>query len=179
MWDGKKTVRAQKIFYDAMDQVTKKLKDVPPLEIFEARSTTSSRTSEVRSKRRRRRQLPGADAGQQAPSAVAWRSAGSSTPAASRSGRPMATAWPTSCWPPSEAKARPSTPANKPTAWPTPTRPSPTSRGSSGVAINQIHRRKWPAAMPATCFARRTREPTRARRDREFRRCGAAFSSSS
>src|SRR5215208_3190331 len=34
MWDGKKTV-AQGIFYDAMDEVVKKLKDVPPLEVFE------------------------------------------------------------------------------------------------------------------------------------------------
>ena len=34
MWQGKKTV-AQKIFYDAMDQCIKKMKDVPPLELFE------------------------------------------------------------------------------------------------------------------------------------------------
>ena len=34
MWQGKKTV-AQKIFYDAMDTVIKKMKDVPPLEVFE------------------------------------------------------------------------------------------------------------------------------------------------
>src|SRR6266568_3453864 len=34
MWQGKKTV-AQKIFYDAMEQCTKKMKEVPPLELFE------------------------------------------------------------------------------------------------------------------------------------------------
>ena len=34
MWDGKKSV-AQKIFYDAMDICKDKLKEVPPLELFE------------------------------------------------------------------------------------------------------------------------------------------------
>jgi len=33
MWAGKKSV-AQKIFYDAMDLATKKMKDVPPLELL-------------------------------------------------------------------------------------------------------------------------------------------------
>src|SRR5437763_16335186 len=33
MWDGKKTI-AQKIFYDAIDHVAQKAKDVPPLEVF-------------------------------------------------------------------------------------------------------------------------------------------------
>ena len=50
MWDGKKTV-AQKIFYDAMDSVTKKLKDVPPLEIFEGAINNVKPYVEVRSKR--------------------------------------------------------------------------------------------------------------------------------
>ena len=50
MWDGKKTV-AQKIFYDAMDQVTKKLKDVPPLEVFETAINNVKPYVEVRSKR--------------------------------------------------------------------------------------------------------------------------------
>jgi small subunit ribosomal protein S7 len=50
MWDGKKTV-AQKIFYDAMDNVTKKLKDVPPLEIFEGAINNVKPFVEVRSKR--------------------------------------------------------------------------------------------------------------------------------
>ncbi len=50
MWDGKKTV-AQKIFYDAMDQVTKKMKDVPPLELFETAINNVKPYVEVRSKR--------------------------------------------------------------------------------------------------------------------------------
>src|SRR5215217_4905128 len=50
MWDGKKTV-AQKIFYDAMDQVTKKMKEVPPLEIFENAINNVKPFVEVRSKR--------------------------------------------------------------------------------------------------------------------------------
>ena len=50
MWDGKKTV-AQKIFYDAMDQVVKKNKDVPPLELFETAINNVKPYVEVRSKR--------------------------------------------------------------------------------------------------------------------------------
>jgi len=50
MWDGKKTV-AQKIFYSAMDEVTKKMKDVPPLEIFEGAINNVKPFVEVRSKR--------------------------------------------------------------------------------------------------------------------------------
>src|SRR5687768_2440060 len=50
MWDGKKTV-AQKIFYDAMDQVTKKIKETPPLEVFETAINNVKPYVEVRSKR--------------------------------------------------------------------------------------------------------------------------------
>jgi len=50
MWDGKKTV-AQKIFYDAMDMVVKKVKDVPPLELFETAINNVKPYVEVRSKR--------------------------------------------------------------------------------------------------------------------------------
>jgi small subunit ribosomal protein S7 len=50
MWDGKKTV-AQKVFYDAMDQVTKKMKEVPPLELFETAVNNVKPYVEVRSKR--------------------------------------------------------------------------------------------------------------------------------
>ena len=50
MWDGKKTV-AQKVFYDAMDQVVKKMKDVPPLEVFEGAINNVKPYVEVRSKR--------------------------------------------------------------------------------------------------------------------------------
>src|SRR4028119_2467781 len=50
MWDGKKTV-AQRVFYGAMDQVTKKMKDVPPLEVFEGAINNVKPYVEVRSKR--------------------------------------------------------------------------------------------------------------------------------
>ena len=50
MWDGKKTV-AQQIVYDAMDQVIKKMKDVPPLELFETAINNVKPYVEVRSKR--------------------------------------------------------------------------------------------------------------------------------
>ena len=50
MWSGKKTV-AQKIFYDAMDKVTKNMKEPPPLEIFETAVNNVKPYVEVRSKR--------------------------------------------------------------------------------------------------------------------------------
>src|SRR5450432_4237380 len=50
MWAGKKAV-AQKIFYDAMEQCTKKMKDVPPLELFETAVNNVKPYVEVRSKR--------------------------------------------------------------------------------------------------------------------------------
>jgi small subunit ribosomal protein S7 len=50
MWDGKKSV-AQKIFYDATDQIVKKLKDVPPLEVFEGAVNNVKPFVEVRSRR--------------------------------------------------------------------------------------------------------------------------------
>src|SRR4029077_17083926 len=50
MWQGKKSV-AQKIFYGAMDSVTKKMKDVPPLEVFETAISNIKPFVEVRSRR--------------------------------------------------------------------------------------------------------------------------------
>src|SRR3954452_21174868 len=50
MWDGKKAV-AQKVFYDAMESVTKKMKDVQPLELFETAINNVKPYVEVRSKR--------------------------------------------------------------------------------------------------------------------------------
>ena len=50
MWDGKKAV-AQKVFYGAMDQVVKKMKDVPPLELFEGAINNVKPFVEVRSRR--------------------------------------------------------------------------------------------------------------------------------
>jgi small subunit ribosomal protein S7 len=50
MWDGKKSV-AQKIFYDAMDIVKDKLKEVPQLEVFETAINNIKPFVEVRSRR--------------------------------------------------------------------------------------------------------------------------------
>jgi small subunit ribosomal protein S7 len=50
MWQGKKAV-AQKIFYDAMETVVKKVKDVPPLELFETAINNIKPYVEVRSRR--------------------------------------------------------------------------------------------------------------------------------
>ena len=50
MWQGKKTV-AQKIFYSAMDEASKKMKEVPPLELFETAINNVKPYVEVRSKR--------------------------------------------------------------------------------------------------------------------------------
>src|SRR5881394_798257 len=50
MWAGKKSV-AQKIFYDAMDVASKKMKEVPPLELFETAVNNVKPFVEVRSRR--------------------------------------------------------------------------------------------------------------------------------
>src|ERR687893_332609 len=50
MWDGKKSV-AQKCFYDAMELVQKRMKDVPTLEVFEGAINNVKPYVEVRSKR--------------------------------------------------------------------------------------------------------------------------------
>jgi len=50
MWDGKKST-AQQIFYDAMDIISGKIKDVPPVEVFEAAINHVKPLLEVRSKR--------------------------------------------------------------------------------------------------------------------------------
>jgi len=50
MWDGKKRV-AQNIFYDSMDIIAKKIKDTPPVEVFEGAINNVKPMIEVRSKR--------------------------------------------------------------------------------------------------------------------------------
>ena len=50
MWDGKKSV-AQKIVYDALAKISKKIADVPPLEIFETAINNVKPYVEVRSRR--------------------------------------------------------------------------------------------------------------------------------
>ena len=50
MWDGKKSV-AQRVFYDAMDIISKKVKDSEALEVFEKAVNNAKPMIEVRSKR--------------------------------------------------------------------------------------------------------------------------------
>ena len=50
MWEGKKNI-TQQIFYDAMDIVSKKITDVPPLDVFEKAVNNVKPLLEVRSKR--------------------------------------------------------------------------------------------------------------------------------
>jgi small subunit ribosomal protein S7 len=50
MWEGKKSV-AQRVFYDAMDIISKKLKDSEPLDVFETAINNVKPLLEVRSKR--------------------------------------------------------------------------------------------------------------------------------
>ena len=50
MWDGKKSV-AQKIVYDALEKISKKITDVPPLEVFEKAIENIKPFVEVRSRR--------------------------------------------------------------------------------------------------------------------------------
>jgi small subunit ribosomal protein S7 len=50
MWDGKKTV-ASRVFYNAMDIIADKVKDKPPLEVFETAIGNIKPNLEVRSKR--------------------------------------------------------------------------------------------------------------------------------
>jgi len=50
MWQGKKTV-AQRVVYGAMDQISKKVKDVPVLELFETAINNIKPYVEVRSRR--------------------------------------------------------------------------------------------------------------------------------
>ena len=50
MWQGKKST-TQQIFYDAMDVISKKVKDVSPIEVFETAINNVKPHIEVRSKR--------------------------------------------------------------------------------------------------------------------------------
>ena len=50
MWDGKKSV-AQRVFYDAMDIIEKRIKDATALEVFEKAVENVKPLIEVRSKR--------------------------------------------------------------------------------------------------------------------------------
>jgi len=50
MWEGKKSV-AQRVFYDAMDRISGRIKDRPPIEVFREALDNVKPDIEVRSKR--------------------------------------------------------------------------------------------------------------------------------
>ena len=50
MWEGKKTV-AQRIFYDALTKIGEKVKDTPPIEVFERAVENVKPEIQIRSKR--------------------------------------------------------------------------------------------------------------------------------
>lgn len=50
MWSGKKSV-AQKIFYDALDRISEKVKDTPPIQVFEQAIQNVRPNIQIRSKR--------------------------------------------------------------------------------------------------------------------------------
>ncbi|MCG8403826.1 MAG: 30S ribosomal protein S7 [Phycisphaerales bacterium] len=50
MWSGKKAV-SQRIFYDALDNISKKIKDVPPIEVFEQAVQNVRPSVQIRSRR--------------------------------------------------------------------------------------------------------------------------------
>ncbi|GJQ26843.1 MAG: 30S ribosomal protein S7 [Phycisphaerae bacterium] len=50
MWNGKKSV-AQKIFYDALDRISEKVKDTPPIQVFEQAIQNVRPNIQIRSKR--------------------------------------------------------------------------------------------------------------------------------
>jgi small subunit ribosomal protein S7 len=50
MWDGKKSV-AERVFYDALEIVAKRIKDTPPIEVFETALENIKPNIEVRSRR--------------------------------------------------------------------------------------------------------------------------------
>jgi len=138
MWQGKKTV-AQRVVYGAMDQISKKVKDVPVLELFETAVNNIKPYVEVRSRR-----VGGAN--YQVPMQVNKRRQQSLAFRWLPAGR-----WPTgspmNLWPHSKRKARRWRRVKTRTAWPTPTRPLRTSPGKRvlgfGVVIHD--RRQGPA----------------------------------
>ena len=50
MWDGKKSV-AERIFYQAVERLGEKVKDIPPIEVFETAVTNVKPNIQIRSRR--------------------------------------------------------------------------------------------------------------------------------
>ena len=78
MYDGKKTT-AQKVFYDALDEIGAKVKDRPPIEVFETALENVKPYIEVRSQARRWCLVSSADASESHSSAIAGHSLGAAS----------------------------------------------------------------------------------------------------
>ena len=88
MWDGKKAT-ATRVFYDAMDQIKKRMPDVDPLEVFTEAVDNVKPTRRSALPARRRRQLPGADAGEARTAAEPGDPLDHRPPSRGKAGRPM------------------------------------------------------------------------------------------
>ena len=92
MYDGKKAT-ATRVFYDAMDQIKKRMPDVNPVEVFTAAIENIKPSLEGRSRPART-------------ASSRWRSGGSWPPSAARPAARPTSASPTNSWPPPAARAR-------------------------------------------------------------------------
>ena len=128
MYDGKKTV-AQTVFYDAMDLIEKRLPNDEPARGLQPRRRERQAVRRSPLQARRRCQLPGADAGQQDPPADPGDPLDPDRRPREEGPPDGTSSSPTSSSPPTTAKAPRSAAARTSTAWPTPTRRSPTSPG--------------------------------------------------
>ena len=105
MWQGKKGT-AQRIFYDALEQIKKRMPDAEPIEVFTQAVENVKPTVEVRSKRvgGATYQVPmQVNRTRQQSLSIRWIIG---RPAARLAGR-CTCAWPTNSWPPTAARARP------------------------------------------------------------------------
>ena len=103
--DGKKSI-AQTVFYDALDIINEKIKDVEPIEVFTQAVENVKPNIEVRSKRvgGAAYQVPmQVNRTRQQSLAIRW----ILWPSARRRAGRRTRSWPTSWWPPTTAKARP------------------------------------------------------------------------
>ena len=105
MWSGKKST-AQKVFYDALEVIGEKIKDVEPIAVFTQALENVKPNIEVRSKRvgGASYQVPmQVSRNRQQSLAIRWISA----PAATRRACRCTKSWPANCWPRTTAKAPP------------------------------------------------------------------------
>ena len=146
MTDGKKST-AEQIVYDALEILSRRTKQDP---VAGARGLDQGAHPRPGGSLppRRRRHLPGARRGPVAAEPAPWPSAGSSSSRAPAARRRWPSASPASSATPSPSRAARTSGRTTSSAWRRPTRPSPTTAGSSG-AIGGAWRRPRSAACGA------------------------------